>query len=71
MEGEKEHKLICEGIDCDTKFVENDITYLCEECNKIYCCKCYCKNHFEVHTRWKAYKVQNGKLTPLTPTKVI
>jgi hypothetical protein len=59
------NQIICS--DCEKSFKENDIVYICEKCGPQYCSTCFCKNHFEKHSKWKAAIIKKGKVEPTTP----
>ena len=60
-----EYNWKCGEDGCNVIFQENDILYQCEKCEDYFCFKCFCKNHFEKHSNWKSFKVENGELKPL------
>lgn len=66
---DKNKPLIC--VDCKEAFNNDDIAYICDECGEQYCFKCFCKNHFEKHSKWKAGFVKDGKLEPTNPERII
>lgn len=47
--------------ECGQKFIENDFSFICEECGAYYCYECFCKDHFEQHSTWEVFKVENGR----------
>ena len=65
-----EYDGICGDENCNVRFEEEHILYLCEKCMKYYCFKCYCNSHFEKHGEWLAYIIKDGKPRPFTTLKL-